>query len=76
MNRRIEWRRLPYRASTDAELNQRPKSRKGVKCLADYILGGRARLSPDASPPAVGDTAWFGVKGTHTCYYKNEELVA
>jgi glycerol transport system ATP-binding protein len=36
----------------------------------------RARLSPDASPPAIGDTAWFGVKGTHTCYYKNEELVA
>jgi glycerol transport system ATP-binding protein len=36
----------------------------------------RARLSPDASPPAVGETAWFSVKGTHTCYYKNEELVA
>ena len=36
----------------------------------------RARLSPDASPPAIGETAWFGVKGTHTCYYKNEELVA
>jgi glycerol transport system ATP-binding protein len=36
----------------------------------------RARSSPDASPPAIGDTAWFGVKGTHTCYYKNEELVA
>lgn len=36
----------------------------------------RARLSPETSPPAVGDAAWFGVKGTHTCYYKNEELVA
>jgi len=36
----------------------------------------RARLSADASPPAVGDTAWFSVVGTHTCYYKNEELVA
>ncbi len=36
----------------------------------------RARLSPEASPPAVGEMAWFGVKGTHTCYYKNEELVA
>jgi len=36
----------------------------------------RARLSADASPPAVGDTAWFTVVGTHTCYYKNEELVA
>ncbi|MBT9525459.1 MAG: ABC transporter ATP-binding protein, partial [Rhizobacter sp.] len=36
----------------------------------------RARLSADASPPAVGDTAWFSVAGTHTCYYMNEELVA
>jgi glycerol transport system ATP-binding protein len=36
----------------------------------------RARLNPDASPPAVGEKVWFGVKGTHTCYYKNEELVA
>ncbi|MBC7956294.1 MAG: ABC transporter ATP-binding protein [Cytophagales bacterium] len=36
----------------------------------------RARLSPDVTPPAVGDRPWFGVKGSHTCYYKNEELVA
>ena len=36
----------------------------------------RARLSPETTPPAVGETAWFGVRGTHTCYYKNEELVA
>ncbi|HEY0818384.1 MAG TPA: ABC transporter ATP-binding protein [Rhizobacter sp.] len=36
----------------------------------------RARLSPEITPPAVGETAWFGVKGMHTCYYKNEELVA
>ncbi|WOB09174.1 ABC transporter ATP-binding protein [Piscinibacter gummiphilus] len=36
----------------------------------------RARLSPETTPPAIGDAAWFGVKGTHTCYYKNEELVA
>lgn len=36
----------------------------------------RARLSPETTPPGVGDAAWFGVKGTHTCYYKNEELVA
>ncbi|MET0335109.1 MAG: ABC transporter ATP-binding protein [Rhizobacter sp.] len=36
----------------------------------------RARLSPETTPPQVGESAWFGVKGTHTCYYKNEELVA
>jgi glycerol transport system ATP-binding protein len=36
----------------------------------------RARLSPETTPPNVGESAWFSVKGTHTCYYKNEELVA
>ncbi|ARN23426.1 ABC transporter ATP-binding protein [Piscinibacter gummiphilus] len=37
----------------------------------------RARLGPDADPPKVGDTAWLGVLGTHTCFYnRNEELIA
>jgi glycerol transport system ATP-binding protein len=36
----------------------------------------RARLSPETTPPPIGEPAWFAVKGTHTCYYKNEELVA
>ena len=37
----------------------------------------RARLGPDAEPPKVGDTAWLGVLGTHTCFYnRNEELIA
>jgi glycerol transport system ATP-binding protein len=36
----------------------------------------RARLSPETTPPALSESAWFAVKGTHTCYYKNEELVA
>jgi len=36
----------------------------------------RARLSPDITPAAVGETAWFNVKGSHTCYYRNEELMA
>jgi glycerol transport system ATP-binding protein len=36
----------------------------------------RARLSPDTTPAAVGETAWFGVKGEHSCYYRNEELMA
>jgi len=35
----------------------------------------RARLSADTTPPAIGETAWFSVVGSHTCYYKNEELV-
>jgi len=37
----------------------------------------RARLGPDAEPPKVGDTAWLGVLGIHTCFYnRNEELIA
>ena len=41
----------------------------------DAVL--RARLAPDADPPKVGDTAWLGVLGTHTCFYnRNEELIA
>ena len=35
----------------------------------------RARLSVDTTPPAVGETAWFSVVGSHTCFYKNEELI-
>lgn len=36
----------------------------------------RARLGADVSPPAVGQAAWFGVMGPHTCFYKDEELLA
>ena len=36
----------------------------------------RARLSPDQPVPKAGEAAWFGVVGRHTCFYKNEELVA
>lgn len=35
----------------------------------------RARVSPDLTPPAVGATAWLGLMGAHTCFYKNEELI-
>jgi glycerol transport system ATP-binding protein len=35
----------------------------------------KARLSPELAAPAPGDTAWLRVLGTHTCFYKNEELV-
>jgi glycerol transport system ATP-binding protein len=34
------------------------------------------RLHSDEQPPAVGDTVWLRVLDTHTCYYKDEELVA
>ncbi len=36
----------------------------------------RARLSPEASIPSVGATVWWQVVGDHTCYYKDEELIA
>ena len=36
----------------------------------------RARLSPDAKKPSVGDDVWLNVLGSHTCFYKNEELIA
>ena len=36
----------------------------------------KARLAPDATPPAVGDRVGLQVLGEHTCYYKNEELMA
>jgi glycerol transport system ATP-binding protein len=36
----------------------------------------RARLSPDQAIPKVGTTVWLGILGAHTCFYKDEELVA
>ncbi|MGM9425940.1 ABC transporter ATP-binding protein [Hydrogenophaga sp. MI9] len=36
----------------------------------------KARLAPDAPLPAVGDAVGVQVLGEHTCFYKNEELVA
>ena len=36
----------------------------------------RLRLTGEQAVPKVGDAVWLGVKGSHTCYYKNEELLA
>jgi glycerol transport system ATP-binding protein len=36
----------------------------------------KARLSPEATVPPPGSIAWLQVLGAHTCFYKNEELVA
>ncbi|HSV52795.1 MAG TPA: ABC transporter ATP-binding protein [Burkholderiaceae bacterium] len=55
-----------------------------VQDIGTYVLlvasvGGqtiRARLSPEASAPQVGAQVWLKVIGAHTCFYKNEELVA
>ena len=36
----------------------------------------KVRLHPEKSPPRAGDVVWLKVLGAHTCFYKNEELVA
>ncbi|MBA3598208.1 MAG: ABC transporter ATP-binding protein [Methylibium sp.] len=36
----------------------------------------KARLAPDVAVPTVGSTAWLQVMGEHTCFYRNEELIA
>ena len=36
----------------------------------------RARLSPEQAIPKLGDAVWLGIHGTHTCFYRNEELMA
>ena len=35
----------------------------------------RARIGLDQPIPAVGDAVWLAIVGTHTCYYRNEELI-
>ena len=36
----------------------------------------RARLSPEAKTPQPGDDVWLHVLGDHTCFYKDEVLIA
>lgn len=36
----------------------------------------KARLSSDAAHLSQGDTVWLQVMSEHTCFYKNEEIVA
>jgi len=35
----------------------------------------RARLGAEQRAPQVGENVWLGIQGTHTCYYKDEELL-
>jgi glycerol transport system ATP-binding protein len=51
----------------------------GTHVMLSVEAGGsllKVRLHLDAPSPAVGDTVWVRVLDTHTCYYKDEELVA
>jgi glycerol transport system ATP-binding protein len=44
--------------------------------LADSDAIVRARLNPEQAIPQVGEAVWLSVVGAHTCFYRNEELVA
>ena len=36
----------------------------------------RARLGGEQAIPRVGDEVWLKIVSEHTCFYKNEELIA
>jgi glycerol transport system ATP-binding protein len=36
----------------------------------------RARLSPEQRIPKAGESVWLNIVGTHTCFYRNQELIA
>jgi glycerol transport system ATP-binding protein len=51
----------------------------GTHWLISAQVGGtlvRARLGPDSHAPQPGETVWLSLIGTHTCFYKDEELIA
>ncbi|QOF80853.1 ABC transporter ATP-binding protein [Variovorax sp. 38R] len=51
----------------------------GTHAMLSAEVGGgvvKVRMHSDEQPPTVGDTVWLRVLDTHTCYYKDEELVA
>ena len=35
----------------------------------------RARIGRDQPIPSVGAPVWLSIVGTHTCYYRNDELI-
>ncbi len=76
--------RPEYLALTpQGEPNTLPGRVTRVQDIGTYLLvtvdaagqAVKARLSPDAQAPAVGDAVGVRLVGEHTCYYRNEELV-
>ena len=56
---------------------------EGLEVLESYASLARrqghtvkARLATNSTHLATGDTVWLQVMGEHTCFYKNEEIVA
>jgi glycerol transport system ATP-binding protein len=68
-------------AGTDACLSATVRQ---VQDIGTYVLVSceamghklKARLGPDSPVPAVGDVVGVRVLDRHTCFYRNEELVA
>jgi glycerol transport system ATP-binding protein len=51
----------------------------GTYLMLTARIGGhpvKARLAPETPPPQRGETVWLQMVGEHTCFYKDEELVA
>ena len=48
--------------------------------LTARIDGGaaviRARLGPEQTIPRAGEAVWLGIVGAHTCYYRDDVLIA
>ena len=36
----------------------------------------RARLGTEHAVPKIGDAVWLSLVGPHTCFYRNDELIA
>ncbi len=61
-----------------------PVSVKQVQDIGTYLMLSadidgtpiKARLPLEVAAPRAGDTVWLRVIGEHSCFYKNEELVA
>ncbi|GAA4417068.1 ABC transporter ATP-binding protein [Acidovorax lacteus] len=51
----------------------------GTSQMLTATVGGhtlKARVAPDVELPPVGATVWLQALGAHTCFYRNEELLA
>ncbi len=51
----------------------------GTHTMLSAVCDGqtvKARLSSSAAHPGLGSVVWLTVIGEHTCFYKNEEIVA
>ena len=51
----------------------------GTHLMLTAVVDGKAlkaRFASGTLLPAVGQSVWLQLVGPHTCYYRNEELLA